>query len=250
MFRPLSFNMEKYIHSQEQLEQLIQELGFLPFFYCGIPNFSVSAFTPAEYWFPDDSDGVWEWKGPVIIEGGFAYGKFFDNKAGFITMDWFPDFLNYRRSKYKLTRQEKILLDTIKEHKSLLSKEIKKLCGYVKTRKPHAHNPLEKILDAETDAIIKKKKPHKPSKESFDTAITRLQMSANVITADFEYQYDKEGKRYGWGIARYCTPEDYFGKDAFSVTESSPLESREHIFHHLKALLPDADDKQIIKILG
>jgi hypothetical protein len=239
--------MQKEIHSPEQLEHLIQEMGFLPFFYCGIPNFSVGEFTPSEYWFSEENDGVWEWKGPVIVEGGIAYGKFFDNKAGFISMDWFPDFLNYRRNKYAITQQERIILDTVKENKSLLSKEIKRLCGYVKPRTQGAANPLDKILNAETKAIVKKEKSHR---EGFDTAITKLQMSANLITADFEYLYDKEGKRYGWGVARYCTPEDYFGAEAFEKLDRTPEESRQRINEYLKRMLPDANEEQINKIIG
>jgi len=239
--------MSRQIHSAEELEHLIEEIGFLPFFWNGIQGFSVGDVTPPEYWFPEEGEGVWEWKGPVIIDGGIAYGKFFDNKAGFISMDWFPDFLNYRRHAYDLSIQEKQILATLKEHQSLLSKELKKECGYVKPRQPRAHNPLEKMLDERTRAIVKKPKS---DKESFDTAITRLQMSANVITADFEYNYDKQGKRYGWGVSRYCTPEDFFGEENFSNFKRKPKESAQRIYDHLRKLLPYASKQQLIKLIG
>ena len=32
--------------------------------------------------------------------GKVAYGKFFDKKAGFISLEWLPYFANYRRSGY------------------------------------------------------------------------------------------------------------------------------------------------------
>ena len=35
-----------------------------------------------------------------IRETGCAYGKFFENKAVFISKEWFPDFANYRRNGY------------------------------------------------------------------------------------------------------------------------------------------------------
>jgi hypothetical protein len=239
--------MSRQIHSMEDLEHLIEEMGFLPFFWNGIEGFSVADVTPAEYWFPEEGDGVWEWKGPIIIDGGFAYGKFFENKAGFISMDWFPDFLNYRRHAYKLSNQERKILTVLKEHQSLLSKELKKECGYIKPHLPRAHNPLEKLLNKETMAVVKKPKDHK---ESFETAITRLQMSANVLTADFEYNYDKQGKRYGWGVARYCTPEDFFGEENFTHIERKPEESAQRIHEYLRKLLPYASEQQLIKIIG
>lgn len=239
--------MNRRIQSAEDLEDLIEEIGFLPFFWNGIQGFSVRDVTPPEYWFPEEGEGVWEWKGPVIINGGIAYGKFFENKAGFISMDWFPDFLNYRRYTYKLSIQEKHILAILKEHQSLLSKELKKECGYIRPNQVRSHNPLEKILYKETMAAVKKQKN---KKESFDTAITRLQMSTNIITADFEYNYTKQGKRYGWGVARYCTPEDFFGKDNFSLAERKPKESAQRIYDHLKKLLPHATEQQLTNLIG
>ena len=37
-------------------------------------------------------------------------------------------------------------------------------------------------------------------------------MQSYVIIADFEYKYDKNGNRYGWGIAKHSTPERLFGE--------------------------------------
>ena len=43
---------------------------------------------------------LWDWKGDIIRETGCAYGKFICKKAVFISKEWWPDFCNYRRSKY------------------------------------------------------------------------------------------------------------------------------------------------------
>ena len=48
--------------------------------------------------------------------------------------------------EYTISKQEQIVLETIKEHESLLSKEIKKLCGYVKPRMPKACQSYGKTL--------------------------------------------------------------------------------------------------------
>lgn len=242
--------MPNVFHTLAEMQELIAGYGFLPFFGNDIPMFSVAEHTPSELWFSDETDGPWEWKGPAIIEGGFAYGKFFDKKAGFITMDWFPDFLNYRRHQYELTVQEDEILATIKSHGSLLTKEIKKLCGYQKPRIRYSNNPMLKESEKQTAKLrAAEKKKHK--KEGFDTAITRLQMSANIVVADFEYNYDKEGKRYGWGVARYCTPEDFFGEEAFTeALRRTPDESYERMMAYLRQRLTWTDEEKIRKILG
>ncbi|MCI6619069.1 MAG: hypothetical protein MSD82_09455 [Prevotella sp.] len=235
------------IQSPEALEHLIHEMGFLPFFMNDIPGFSVSEFMAPDYWFPDEGDGVWEWKGPVIIEGGFAYGKFFNGKAGFISMDWFPDFVNYRRSIYRLSTEEQTMLDLLKEHQTLLSKDLKRLCGYTKSRTQTVRNPIARQV--EPSGMVQPKQP-KDRKESFERAITRLQMGTYVVTADFEYNYDKQGKRYGWGVSRYCTPEAFFGEESFTGLEREPSESCRRLFRHLETLLPWATNQQITHLIG
>lgn len=239
--------LRQTLQSPEDIEQLIAQWGFLPFFAGEIDGFSIEEHAAAECWFPDDSvEGVWEWKGPVIVEGDCAYGKFYQQKACFVSMEWFPDFMNYRRSLFKPTTDEKRLLNTLREHRSLLSKELKRLCGYVRPREKRAANPLEKALRKETNSVVRKPRSARPS---FDTAITRLQMGAQVVTADFEYQYDKQGKRYGWGVTRYCTPEDFFGEERL-ICRRSPRESRQRLYEHLQKLLPKATERQLNNIIG
>ena len=126
------------IYSSSDLSRLVQEYGFLPLLKNQIPGFSVEEHTPPELWFADGVEDPWEWKGPVIRETGCAYGKFFHGKAGFISMEWFPDFANYRRDGYDFDaryddgfarHQDKLVYDVLAEHPSLLSREWRKLVG-------------------------------------------------------------------------------------------------------------------------
>ena len=49
------------IERQDQLESLIKELGFLPFFKNGIEGFSIEEMTPPELLFGDDfENGPWQ----------------------------------------------------------------------------------------------------------------------------------------------------------------------------------------------
>ena len=218
------------LRSPEDIVALTAELGFLPFFAGEIPGFSVEECCPPELWFSEEADGPWEWKGPAARSGQCVYGKFFGGKAGFISKEWFPDFANLRRDGYDFdaryedglaARKDKEVYDTLTEHGTLLSKELKRLCNY-----------------------------RKGGNRGFDTVITRLQMQTYVTIGDFVYLQDKFGKTYGWGVAQYTTPEVQFGYDfVTSAYRKDPAESKADILAHLKSILPDADEAQLLKLM-
>ena len=221
----------RQITSPEELEKLVEDFGFLPFFQSEFEDFSVEEYTPMEYWFADDRDGPWQWKGAVIRNKCCAYGKFFRGKAGFISMEWLPDFLNYRRDGYDfdaryedglVSRVDKEIYETVLENGSMLTRDLKRFCGYGKR-----------------------------GKKGFDTIITRLQMQTYLTVSDFEYAKNKEGMPYGWGIARYSPPEVLYGAELVRMAyKRQPEESRERIFKQMLLLLPDADDEDIWKLIG
>ncbi len=213
----------------DDVAELTEALGFLPFFANGIPGFSVEEHTPRELWFTE-ADGPWEWKGPIARTKRCLYGKFFGGKAGFISLEWFPDFANYRRdgfdfdSRYEsgfASRRDMNVYDTVSRYGTVLSKKLKSLCGY-----------------------------SKGGEKGFDGVITRLQMQTYVCVADFEYMRDKYGKQYGWGVARYSTPEELLGYEAVTSAYSrEPSESLERILDHLKKVLPEADGARLLKMI-
>ena len=73
-------------------------------------------------------------------------------------------------------------------------------------------------------------------------------MATYIVTEDFIYPRDKHNHEYGWGRSLLNTPEDLYGGEAANATELA--ESYQRIFEHLKEILPDASDKQIIKLIG
>lgn len=213
----------------DDVAELTEALGFLPFFANGIPGFSVEEHTPRELWFTE-ADGPWEWKGPIARTKRCLYGKFFGGKAGFISLEWFPDFANYRRdgfdfdSRYEsglASRKDMNVYDTVSRYGTVLSKKLKSLCGY-----------------------------SKGGEKGFDGVITRLQMQTYICVADFEYMRDKYGKQYGWGVARYSTPEELLGYEAVTSAYSrEPAESLKRILDHLKKVLPEADGARLLKMI-
>lgn len=218
------------LRSAQDIVELVEELGFLPFFANEIRGFSVEECCAPELWFSDTVDGPWEWKGPIARSGRCLYGKFFDGRAGFVSRDCFPDFANLRRDGYDFdaryddglaARRDKDLYDTVAEHGTLLSKELKDLCNY-----------------------------RKGGNKGFDTVITRLQMQTYIIISDFVYMQDKNGKTYGWGVAQYAAPEHLYGYDAVTaVYARRPEESRRRLAERLQKELPDTEPEKILRLL-
>ncbi|MGX8712510.1 MAG: AlkZ-related protein [bacterium] len=74
-------------------------------------------------------------------------------------------------------------------------------------------------------------------------------MACRVVTEDFVYPTDRHGNRYGWGWALLTTPERLFGRDA-CVCSRTPEESLQRLCVHLHSLLPEASEKQILKLIA
>ena len=223
------FACSKPISTKEDLIEVLERFGFLPLFANSIPGFSVEEHVDPAVWFTDQ-EGVWEWKGPVIRQSGCAYGKLLEKKAVFVSRAWYPDLANLRRDGYDFdarfddglaSRREKGLYELIEQAGPIRSKELKKLGNY---------GPK--------------------GNKGFDGLITRLQLLGYVVISDFVYDLDRYGRPYGWGLARYATPEHLFGADfSANVYEREPAESRERLRRHLKSILPDASEGQIARIL-
>ena len=218
------------IHNANELEALAQRLGLLPFFACGIPNFSVEDFTPSRFWFVDGVDGPWEWRMEVACRGAVAYGKLFNKKAGLVSREWYPDLANYLRDGYDFdaryedglaSYKEKCIVDVLLRDGPTLSKDLKKAAGFG------------------GDGM-----------KGFDTAITRLQMQTYVTVHSFEYSKDKHGKPYGWGVARFAVSEDVLGEESTrSAYSRSPEESKARLMTHLRTLCPHAPEAELEKLI-
>ena len=218
------------VHSADELAALIEQVGFLPAFRNAIPGFSVEDCIDPAFWFPTDGQGFWEWKGPVIRQSGCAYGKFAGGRAAFVSLPLYCALANYRRDGYDFDaryedglarHRDKQVFDVLWEHGSLLSSELSRLCAGSGSR-------------GERDEIL-----------------TRLQMQGYAVISNFEYAVTRKGARYGWGTARYETPEYRFGA-AFtsSVYAQTPAESKQLLFTHLRSLLPTAPEKSLWKLIG
>ena len=89
------------IRSWQELVNWINETGFLPLFANDIPGFSVEEHVSPDFWWTGDrQQDPWEWREIIAASHQAVYGKFFDQRSGFVSLGWFPHFANYRRSGY------------------------------------------------------------------------------------------------------------------------------------------------------
>lgn len=217
------------VHSCLDLMQLIQAVGFLPLLDSGIPGYSGEAIVDDNCGYVVFPDGgwdwpLWKWKGQIVTEMPCVYGKFFDKKAGFVSMEWWPDLCNYRRSKYlrpDADSIEGVILDTLSINGSLITRELRHACGF----------------------------DGKGMRSKFDAYVTRLQMATYIVTEDFVYPRDKHNQPYGWGLSLLNTPEALYGRDACHAN-CAPEVSFQRLYDHFHHLLPQASDRQIRRLIG
>ena len=217
------------IHSGAELAEYIQQIGFLPLLESGISGFSAMDMVDDDCRYVVFPDGgwdwpLWKWKGPIVAEGSCVYGKFFDKKAGFVSREWWPDFCNYRRSRHAAPEEgsiEEAILTTLREHGSLITRELRAACGFNGTK----------------------------MRGKFDAYITRLQMACRIVTEDFVYPRDCHNREYGWGWSLLTTPEERYGRDACRC-ERSPEESFSRLQAHFQEILPWATERQLLKLIG
>ena len=217
------------IHSCPELIDLVRQVGFLPLLDSGVAGYSAEDIVDEDCRYTKSPDGGWEWplwkwKGQVVSEGGCMYGKFFDRKAGFVSWAWWPHLCNYRRSKYPLPEEgsiEAAILDTLRTGGSQITRELRAACGF----------------------------EGKGMRSKFDAYITRLQMATYIVTEDFVYPVDRHNREYGWGWSLLSTPEELYGREV-CLAHCSPEESRRRIEDHLRELLPGANERQILRLVG
>ena len=223
------------IRTREELVELVNEIGFLPFFRGNIEGFSLEENISYDAWYQGRWSGkihwdAWDWKGQVLQKRELVYGKFFKKKTGFISLELWPDFCNYRRDGYDFdarfddglaSYKDKGVMDYITGAGATLTRNIKDSLGY-----------------------------KKGGNKGFETVITRLQMETYVVPVNYEYSRRKNGDEYGWGNCRYDIAENYWGdKLCRSAYKRSPEESLDRLINHIRKQLPRLDEEELRGLL-
>ena len=130
---------------------------------------------------------------------------------------------NYRRSIHPKPTEDSIeeaILMILNEHGSLITRELRALCGFDGPK----------------------------MRSRFDGYVTRLQMATRIVTEDFVYPHDRHGHEYGWGWSLLTTPERLYGSNECRCNRT-PDESLQRITQQLHKICPDAREKEIRKII-
>ena len=242
IMRGLDWDNPLRIRTWQELVNWINEIGFLPLFGNEVEGFSAEEHTSPDYWWSGNrKEDPWEWREIIAASGQVAYGKFFGNKAGFISLEWLPYFVNCRRAGYDFdaryddglaSRREKKIMDfflgedeegdTIFKKDRILTTELKKLAGF-----------------------------GKEGEKNFPGIITGLQMQTYLVISDFKRRKNKRGEEYGMAVSILLPPEAIWGYERVTATYSEkPKKSWNRIFEHVKELYPAASDKDIIRLIG
>lgn len=267
------------IDSPESMSAAIRHVGIIPFVRNTIPGWSIEELTAKGAWFWEDDEGgvlgPWDWKIEVIREGDIAYGKFIRNKAAFATVKWYRHLMNWRRSqpRYRMAVGESypgntqmdrlcrnlspVLLSAIKEYGSVEGSDIRKILSERTTaeQRGQIHGCMEKYLLPEV------KRPAADYLNQF------LEMGTWTVVGDFQRVYRGPNLEYkGWQKSSITTPDELF--ETYSATkdepfwakfvqeepetalpECTPEESRDAIISMIMNNFPDADRKELLKLI-
>lgn len=242
IMRGLDWNDPYRIRTWQELVNWINEVGFLPLFSNGVEGFSVEEHVSPDYWWTGvKQEDPWEWREIIAASRQVAYGKFFDQKAGFISLEWLPYFVNYRRDGYDFdsrwedglaSRREKIIMDMLTGRDDdgemtfpddqILSTELKKKAGF-----------------------------GKGGEKNYPGIMTGLQMQTYLTVADFHRRVNKRGEEYGMAVSVLLPPEALWGYETVTAAYTeSPAASYDRIIGRIREQFPGAGDAAVLKLIG
>ena len=242
IMRGLEWDNPLRIRTWKELVNWVNEVGFLPLFANGVEGFSAEEHvSPHVWWTGDREQDPWEWREIIAASHEVAYGKFFDRKAGFISLDWLPVFANCRRNGYdfdsrwedgRASHREKRIMDFyIREGKDgdsvfsdekIFSTDLKKRAGF-----------------------------GKEGEKNFPGIVTQLQMETYLVISEFRRRKNKRGAEYGMAVSILLPPESIWGYEAVSAAyHEKPQMSWRRLIDRVKELYPYADESSIVRLIG
>ncbi len=248
IMRGMAWNDPYRIRSWQEIVSWIKEVGFLPLFGNDIAGFSAEEHTAPDYWWTGNREqDPWEWREIIAADREVAYGKFFDKKAGFISVEWLPYFANFRRYGYDFdarwedglaSRREKKIMDfyvgedengdTCFKDDMILSTELKKLAGFGGGKK------------AEGERL-----------RNYAGIVTQLQMETYLVIVDFKKRVNKRKEEYGMPVSIMLPPESVWGYETVtSAYSEDPRASWERIMNRVRELYPGASESSIMNLIG
>ena len=242
IMKGLSWDNPLRIRSAAELTAWVEEIGFLPLFANEVAGFSAEEHVAADAWWTGSkATDPWEWREAIAAGHAVAYGKFFDGRAGFISLPWLPRFANARRDGWDFdgkwqsgaaSHRERAIMQFFVDPESgdapeftgaaIPSTELKRMAGF-----------------------------GKGGEKNYPGILTGLQMQLYLVIAGFRRRLNRQGEEYGMAVSMMMTPESLWGYDLLSSAYGEdPADSWQAIFDHARALCPGADEKALEKLIG
>ncbi len=187
--------------------------------------------TPVRWHTGDPETDPWEWRMRVLEErDDIAYGKLFFGKSGFVTKDWYPDFLAVRRrgeslaeayAQGRISHYAKRVYEAMEGHEALALHELKQAAAFSKE-----------------DA------------SKFDRALVELQGKMYLTLCGRRQKCSQTGEPYGWSSTVLCKAEGFFGPQVWEASLGrDPQEAARRIETQVLRLNPNAAPKTIRKFI-
>jgi hypothetical protein len=209
----------------------LEDVGFMPLSNNCINFINLSDLTPPEQWHTDLPSDPWQWRIKAEEEHKAAYGKLFDKKPGFISLEWYPVFLSARRkgetfdeiySGGLISRYAKQIYELFEEHETLATHEIKSLCGFTKELN-----------------------------SKYESAMSELQMGMFITINGEKRKMNSDGEEYGWPSTAYSTVEKWAGEELMDEAWSiKPGDASDMILERIMDFNPNAEHRKIRKFAG
>lgn len=184
--------------------------------------------TPVRWHTGEPDTDPWEWRMRVLEErSDIAYGKVFFRSSGFITEEWYPYFLAARRQG--MTFEEAWQAGRISD----LARRIYQAVSGNGRTPMHDIKRLAGLI-GETSAHIEK-------------AMTDLQMMMYLTICGRQQKKNMYGEPYGWSSTVFCTPEEFWHTDSFSLPSAE--EAEQMITARVAELNPAAQARKIRKFI-
>jgi len=215
----------------EDFVSILEKVGFMPLSKNCLDFINLSDLTEPEQWHTNLPSDPWPWRVQIELDHKAAYGKLFDKKPGFISLEWYPIFLSAVRrgrsfnevySAGLLSSYAKQIYTLIEDHKLLAVHEIKALGGFTKELN-----------------------------SKYESAMCELQMGMFITTNGMKQKTAANGEPYGWPSTSYSTVETWAGEELIEEAWNlKPQDAVDEILLRIDDIMPKADDKKLKKFLG
>ena len=187
--------------------------------------------SPIRWHTEDPETDPWEWRMRVLEEErGVAYAKLFFRVGGYITKEWYPDFLAVRRGSMDF--EDMYAEGTL---------------SYNARRVYEAARSLPRVLMPELKSMAAF---GREENSAFEQALTELQMRMFLTICGQARRRNKYGEEYGWHCTEFCTVEQFWGEDFIRAAgEIDPAEAEARITARILELNPNAKKGTIRKFI-